>query len=317
MRSPYSLTSGFMLYFFAPFRIFSLTKTAWQLLFSATILLCLSACSPKHLIIQGIANELSDQGRTQEDDLVLAREASAFYLKLSEALLIEMPDNAKLSESVAVSFTQYAYAFVSFEAERIENKDAKAAHALRERAARLYLRANRHAMAALERLHPGFRKSLESTQAADLPQLESEYIGLAYWAAASWGGYISLSKDSPDTVADLPLAVRLAHLAYAKDPHFGNGSLASLMGTFETARAGGSSARALVYFDQAIALGSALNAGSLVAKAEGVSLPNGNRPEFESLLRQALAVSIAHPDMQNAVMRERAQWLLGIADDLF
>jgi hypothetical protein len=30
-----------------------------------------------------------------------------------------------------------------------------------------------------------------------------------------------------------------------------------------------------------------------------------------------LAVSIAHPDMQNVVMRERAQWLLGNVDDLF
>ena len=287
------------------------------MLFSAAILLCLSACSPKHLIIQGIANELSNQGRVQEDDLVLAREASAFYLKLSEALLIEVPDNTKLSESVAIGFTQYAYAFVSFEAERIESKDAKAAHALRERAVRLYSRANRHAMAALERAHPGFRKLLESTQPADWPQLENEYVGLAYWAAASWGGLISLSKDSPDTVADLPLAVRLAHLAYTKDPRYGNGSLASLMGTFETARAGGSSAQALMYFDQAIAFGATLSAGPLVAKAEGASLPNGNRLEFETLLHQALAVCIAHPDMQNAVVRERAQWLLGIADDLF
>lgn len=131
------------------------------------------------------------------------------------------------------------------------------------------------------------------------------------------GGFISLSKDSPDTVADLPLAVRLAHLAYAMEPQYGNGSLASLMGTFETARAGGSSAQALIYFDQAIALGAKFSASALVAKAEGVSLPSGNRPEFESLLRQALAVSSAHPNVQNAVMRERAQWLLGIADDLF
>jgi predicted anti-sigma-YlaC factor YlaD len=281
------------------------------------VLLCLFACSPKYLIVQGIANELAVQSRAPEDDLVLAREASAFYLKLSESLLLEVPENARLSESVATGFTQYAYAFVSFDADRIESRDAKAAQALRERAARLYLRANRHAMAALELAHPGFRKALERAQPADWPQLNSETVGLAYWAAASWGGFISLSKDNPDTVADLPVAVRLAHLAYAKAPDYGDGALASLMGAFEAARVGGSSQQALMYFDQAIALGAKRSAGPLVAKAEGVSLPNGNRPEFDDLLRRALAISAAHTDMQNAVMRERALWLLANADDLF
>jgi hypothetical protein len=289
----------------------------WRVGGMVCTLLCLCACSPKYLIAQGLANELATQASAPEDDLVLAREASAFYLKLSEALLREVPDNAKLSESVSSGFTQYAYAFVSFEAERIEAKDAKAAHNLRERAARLYLRAQRHAMAALERGQPGFRKALESNNPADWPQLKSEQVGLAYWAAASWGGFISLSKDQPEAVADLPLAVRLAQWAYAKDAGFGSGSLASLMGSFELARAGGSTAQALKYFDQAIALGQARSAGPLVAKAEGIALPQGDRAAFEALLGQALAIAAAHPDMQNAVMRERALWLLSNADDLF
>jgi predicted anti-sigma-YlaC factor YlaD len=302
---------------FVPSWNFARKKMLFCAVCIAWTLLLLGGCSPKHLIIRGIANELADQGQAPEDDLILAREASAFYLKLSESLLLEVPDNIKLSESVAAGFTQYAYAFVAFEAERIEGKDVQAAQVLRERAARLYLRAQRHAMTALELVHPGFRKALERKPVGDIPLLEQEHIGLAYWAAASWGGFISLSKDRPETVADLPLAVRLAQLAYARDPHYGNGSLASLMGTFEAARTGGSNAQALMYFDQAIALGANRSAGPLVAKAEGVSLPSGNRIEFETLLQQALAVGVAHPDMQNVVMRERAQWLLGNADDLF
>ena len=283
----------------------------------AFAIVCLSACSPKHLIVQGIANEMASQGQAPEDDLVLAREASAFYLKLSESLLREVPENAKLSESVATGFTQYAYAFVAFEAEKLEAKDAKSAQLLRERAARLYQRAQRHAMAALERSTPGFRKALESNTAGYRPALRPDQVGLAYWAAASWGGYISLSKDSPDIVADLPLVVRLAHAAYAIDPAYGNGSLASLMGTLETTHAGGNTAQALKYFEQAITLGAERSAGPWVAKAEGIAQPAGNRAEFESLLQRALAVAAAHPDLQNAVMRERAQWLLANADDLF
>jgi len=300
--------------------LFSFSARAQQLLrvFCLVVpLLGLGACSPKHLIVQGIASEMASQGQAPEDDLVLAREASAFYLKLSEALLREVPDNIQLSESVATGFTQYAYAFVAFEAEKLEAKDAKAAQLLRERAARLYLRANRHAMAALEHATPGFRRALQSRQPSEWPVVRADQVGLAYWAAASWGGYISLSKDNPDAVADLPLVVRLAQSAYASDASYGRGALAGLMGTLEAARPGGSTRQARAYFDQAIALGAQRNAGALVAKAEGAALPAGDRAEFEDLLRQALVISASTPDMQNAVMRERAQWLLANADDLF
>jgi predicted anti-sigma-YlaC factor YlaD len=281
------------------------------------LLLALGACSPRLLLVRGMADGLAAQGQAPEDDLVLAREASAFYLKLSESLLQEVPDHLPLSQAVASGFTQYAYAFVAFEAERIESRDSRAAQALRARAARLYARAQRHALAALERSQPGFRHALESTNPMDWPALRPEQIGLAYWGAASWGALISLSKDSPDTVADLPLAVRLAQLAYAQQPGFGQGALAGLMASFESARPGGSSVQALRYFDQAIALGGTTAAGPLVAKAEGVALPAGDRAGFEALLQQALAVAAAHPDLQNAVMLERAHWLLATADDLF
>jgi predicted anti-sigma-YlaC factor YlaD len=302
---------------FAPSHLLALTLPLLRALGLCMLLASLSACSARHLIVQGMANELAAQGQAPEDDLVLAREASAFYLKLSESLLSEVPDNARLSEAVATGFTQYAYAFVAFDAERLDARDAKAAQVLRERAARLYARAHRHAMAALEHAQPGFRKALESSRASDWPQLKTEQIGLAYWAAASWGGLISLSKDQPDTVADLPLAVRLAQLAYAKQPAYGEGALAGLMASFEAARPGGSATQALQYFDQSIALGGQLNAGPLVAKAEGVALTTGDRAAFDALLRQALAVAAAHPGLQNAVMRERALWLQASADDLF
>jgi hypothetical protein len=282
------------------------------------VLALLGGCaSPRHLMLQGVASELASQGNAPEDDLVLAREASAFYLKLSESVLRETPSNTALAVAVASGFTQYAYAFVQSEAERIEAKDAHAAQKLRLRAARLYRRAHVHAMNALERQTPGFAKALASKLSADWPRLQPEQVGLAYWASASWGGWIALAKDDPDTVADLPLAVRLAHLAWAVSPDYGGGALLSLMGSFEAARPGGSRAQAAQYFDQAIAAGAGKNAGPLVAKAESIALPAGDRPAFEALLKQALTVGETQHDLPNTVMRERAQWLLETADDLF
>lgn len=288
-----------------------------KLLILLTISILLSACSPRYFIVQGVANELASQGQAVEDDLVLAREASAFYLKLSESVLRQTPGNLKLAEAVSAGFTQYAYAFVSFEAERIEAKDIKAAQKLRERAARLYLRAHRHAMAALEQHNPGFIKALSSPDPANWPRLNEEEIAVAYWAAASWGGFISLSKDDPNIVADLPLAIRLAHLAWEKTPSYGDGALASLMGSFENARPGGSRQQAVAYFDQAISASAGKSAGPFVAKAEGIALPAGDRAAFDALLHQAIVVSDAQRDLQNEVMRERALWLLESADDLF
>lgn len=157
----------------------------------------LGGCSPRHLIVQGIGNELAAQGDAAEEDLGLAREASAFYLKLSESLLRESPGNLKLAQAVAGGFTQYAFAFVAFDAERMESKDAKAAQVLNERALRLYLRAHRHAMAALETTSPGFAVALAQPDAKQWPAITEAQVGVAYWAAASWGPPLHYPKTTP------------------------------------------------------------------------------------------------------------------------
>ena len=277
----------------------------------------LSACVPRQLLVHSAADALTAQGQAEEEDLGLAREASAFYLKLSEALLRQTPGHLPLAETVASGLTQYAFAFVAFEAERLAATDNRAAHQLNERARRLYLRAHRHAMAALVQTSPGFAQALRQTSPQQWPVLRAEQVGVAYWAAASWGAYIALSTDDPDAVADLPLAERLAGLAYQRAPGHGAGALASLMGNFEAARPGGSAAKATAYFDEAIALAGGQHAGPLVAKAEAIAQAAGDRSAFETLLRQALAASAQRKDLANQVMRLRAQWLLDSADDLF
>ena len=298
---------------FAPYRPLVLHS-----LMALVAALLLSACAPRQLVIKQLADELAAQGQSAEADLDLARDAAPFYLKLSESVLRPQPQHAGLAAAVAGGFTQYAYAFVAFEADRLDATDARAAQQLRARAARLYQRGRDHALAALEARQPGFAAALAQPDRA--LRLAADDTPLAYWAAAAWGGLISLSKDSPDTVADLPLAIRLAELAWHADPAFGDGNLASLMGSFEAARPSGSPARAARYFDDAIRFSGGRSAGAWVAKAEGIAQPAGDKADFVALLQQALAVqdSPASPHaLANEVMRRRARWLLGNADDLF
>ena len=225
-----------------------------------------------------------------------------------------------MATAVSAGYTQYAYAFVAFDAEQIEARDAKAAEHLRQRAAKLYQRARQHALNALETQKPGLLVALASRQASDWPKLTKEQAGLAYWAAASWGGWISLSKDDPDVVADLPLAIRLAEQAWAADPAWGDGALSGLLGSFEAGRSGGSRQRALSYFDQSIVQAAGRSAGAYLAKAEAYAQAAGDRALFDQLLQQALAVKDVTGSpltLQNELMRRRARWLLEKADDLF
>ena len=271
------------------------------------------------MLLSGVADALAAQGRADEDDLLLARDAAPFYLKLSESLLLQTPGHISLAESVAGGFTQYAYAFVAFEADRIEGSDSRTAQRMRERAARLYERAHRHAMAALEQAQPGLRASLAKGPAG--VRIPSAQVGLAYWAAASWAAAISLSKDRPDAVADLPLAVALAQAAHAADPGHGQGALASLLGTLEASRPGGTRTQAMAYFDQALAGAGRTRAAVYVAMAEALAQPSGDRAAFERWLQLALepptAGDAGATDLSTRVMTERARWLLASIDDLF
>lgn len=270
--------------------------------------------------MRAAADQLAAQAGAAEDDLVLAREASAFHLKLSEAVLAQSPGHLPLAEVVAAGFTQYAYAFVAFEADRIESTDAKAALRLRNRAARLYQRAHVHAMTALDKNNPTLRAALAATPGqpdAAPAVLPAEQVGVAFWAAASWAATISLSKDKPEVVADLPQAVRLARLAWERSPTHGDGALSSLMGSLEAARPGGSLAQAAWYFDRAIADGAGRSAGVYLARAEALNLPAGDRAGFEALLARALAVAELHRSLPNEVARERATWLQQTVDDRF
>ena len=288
---------------------------ACRLLLLAILLSLLAGCTPRQLIVGSLADELAAQGSQQESDLELARDAAPFYLKLSESVLLQQPGHRALAEAVAGGFTRYAYAFIASEAERIEAHDSKGAEALRQRAAAMYRRARDHALTALEQSHPGLTAAV--SQSESRLTLSRAEAGLGYWAAAAWAGWISLSKDNPDIVADLPQAVRLARLAWEADPGWQQGTLTGLLATLEAARPGGDRQQAIRWFDQAIAQSAGRNPAAYVPKAEGIALPAGDRAEFEALLNKALAVTPEKPGLQDLLMQRRARWLLEQAPDLF
>lgn len=289
------------------------------------ILTTASGCSVRRYAINKLADALAGSGTTfaSDEDLELVRDAVPFSLKLIESLLAETPRHRGLLQAAASGFTQYAYAFVQQDADQMEGKNLEAARALHGRARRLYLRARQYGLRGLEVSHRGFSSTLRADRARALGATSPSDVPLLYWTAVSWAAAISISKDNPELVADLPLAQALIDRALELDEDFENGAIHSFLITYEMSRQGGAgdpAARARRHFDRAMQLSKGQLASPLVALAEAVSVSQQNRAEFEMLLGRALAIDVdARPEwrLTNLVMQRRARWLLSQVDELF
>ena len=283
-----------------------------------------TGCSIKRLAINQLGDALSNGGGSfaTDDDPDLIRAAAPFSLKLMELLLVESPQHRELLQALASGFTQYAYAFADQPADELEEKDLAAANAGHARAKRLYLRARNYGLRGLAVKHPDFEKLLRASPAAAVRVTTKADVHLLYWTAVSWAAGISLSKDNPDAIADLPLAAALMDRALALDSGFDHGAIHSFLITFELARPGAGPdavAKARQHFARAVELSGGNQAGPYVSLAESVALQQQNAAEFKALLDQALAVKVdARPEWRlvNTLMQRRAAWLLGRIDDL-
>jgi hypothetical protein len=276
----------------------------------------LSACSVQQHLLRNAGDVLSKETSSADDDLELLMHASAYHLKISESLLDEIPEHVKLAESVTRGFTQYAFVFLMDEADRVESDSIQKATHLRTRAAKMLMRAKNIGWRTLRSKYPTLEVQLQRESTGKVQKLASEHVGLAYWVMTSWAGAISLSKDSPDLVADLPQVIRLAELAWQSQPQFDKGALASMMGTLELAKPNGKPEVAEKYFDLSIQWRSD-QISPMVSKAENWAVATRNKEAFTLLLQQAIDVSAKQTDLTNTVMRRRAKWLLDNVDNLF
>ncbi len=294
------------------------------------LVICVTAvfgagCSIRRVAVNKLGNALAGSGSTfsSDDDPELVKSAAPFSLKLMESLLNESPRHRGLLLATAGGFTEYAYAFVQQDADEMEEKDVKAAADLRLRARRLYLRGRNYGLRGLELEHPGFAKVLADNPREAVKKMTRKDVPFLYWSAVSWAGAISVSKDSPDLVADVPKAEALIDRALALDEAFDAGAIHSFLITYEMSRRegqGDAAARSRQHFARAMELSAGQMAGPLVSLAESVSVQQQNLSEFNSLLDRALAVN---PDtkpewrLNNLIMQRRARWLLSRADELF
>jgi len=287
--------------------------------------LALPGCSPKRLAVNRLGDALASGSSVyaSDDDPELVGAALPFGLKTIEGLLQESPRHKGLLLAATSGFTQYAYAFVQTRADFIEDSDLAQATALREQAGRLYRRALGYGMRGLEEVQPALQTSLRTEPNTALASFRREDVPQLYWTAMAWGAAIALNKTDIELGADLPQVEALMRRAMELDEGYGQGAIYDFFIVYEGGRpaaAGGSVERARASLAQALKLSRGRRAAPLVSFAETVDVGLQNRPEFEKLLNQALAINInALPEQRlaNALAQRRARWLLGRMDRLF
>jgi predicted anti-sigma-YlaC factor YlaD len=169
----------------------------------------------------------------------------------------------------------------------------------------------------------GFSAALRKDPKAAVRVSIKKDVPLLYWAAASWGAAISLSKGNPDLVADQIVVEVLIDRALVLDEAFNDGAIHSFLITYEASRNGAEgdfATRSRKHFERAMELSGGHQASPLLSFAETVSQQKQDRKEFEALLQRALAIDTnAKPEyrLANLVMQRRARWLLSRTDELF
>ena len=295
------------------------------LLVALALSLAASGCSINTLVANKMGDALASSGSgfSSDDDPELIGAAVPFSLKLMESVLAETPNHRGLLLAVTQGFVQYSYAFVEMPADEIEDRNLQAAYAQRERARRLYLRARDYGLRGLETTHPGLRKALKADPARAVAGATAADVPLLYWTGVAWGAAISLSKDDPYLLAELPIMEALVRRALELDADYDNGAIHVFMISYEMSRAGMSAdaaARARRHFERAVELTGGLQASPYVTYAEAASTVERNRKEFEQQLQHALKIDAgARPEWRlvNTVMQRRARWLLARTDRIF
>ena len=258
-----------------------------------------------------------------EDDPELVRESMPSNLKTLELLIGQSPENPRLLLSAAQAFTVYAYAFILRDAETTVSRDLHEAKRLRGRARKLFTRAKRYALRALEARYPGFEKSFEDNAQKAVQQVGAEDVSFLYWTAAAFGGLASSAKDDPAVIIEIPKIGYLLDRALEIDESYDEGALHEMMIAYSISRPdAGSSAmeKAQHHFERALQLSGGKRASVYVSRAKAISVRNQDRDEFLTLLNTALSIDVDEiPSwrLSNILAQERAEWLKGRVDELF
>jgi predicted anti-sigma-YlaC factor YlaD len=293
------------------------------LLLGAVLLFAAGCNTMKRAAVGSFSGEKAIEVFTSDDDPELVRDAFPFGLKTYELLIAEDPENQGLYLAAAAGFVQYAAAFIAEDAARAADDDYARSKALRERAARLYVRGSTYAMKGIALEYPRFPELLRQDPEDALSRMWHKDVAFLFLAGAGWMGAISNDPSNMSRVAELALAEAVMRRVLELDEGYRDGAVHEFFIAFEGGRSeamGGSAERAREHYDRAVEITGGKKASPHVALAATVAVREQDLEGFRELLDKALAVdayAVKKWRLDNILARRKAQWLLGRVPELF
>jgi hypothetical protein len=283
-----------------------------------TLMLVLLICLPmacatsKSMTVGATAALLEDIAKSanRQSDLKLIREGMPAYLMLIDGMVEAVPNNAQLLINATQAYASFASAFVQAE-------DT-------EYAGVLYAKARGYAFRALTQIglkNPAEREFDDFQQA--LATLGPNNVPYLFWAASSWGSWISLNQRSVSAMAELPRVELMMARVLALDEGFYYGGAHIFAGVLEASKpkmAGGDLEKSRHHFLRAIELGDGKFLMSRIYYAEYYARKAFDKALFIALLQQVLDTPAdIEPDLTllNTVAHTKARKMLDNVEEFF
>jgi tetratricopeptide (TPR) repeat protein len=290
------------------------TRSPWRSSGALFLAIILAGCAGEQMIVRssvGLAR-LGAAAIQEEEDLVLAEEATASQLKFAEGMLKADPTNPELLLLLSKGFGGYAFAFV-------EPEDP-------ERAQALYRRGLKYGWRLIDR-RPGLTQILlgneEEAVRRALAELPADAVAGLFWTAYNWAGWINLSRNDPSALADYWKVEALMARILELDRSYYDGAADLFFAVSLASRPemlGGNLEKAKRHYERTVALteGRFLLAHVLFASSYAVQAQD--QALFISLCKKVLkAPPTTTPrwGLMNALARQRATILLEDIDAYF
>jgi hypothetical protein len=286
---------------------------------SPWLILCVLAtgitgCLPtRKLTLLSIGSVLEDVAKASasQTDVNLVRQGLPAYLMLVDGLIESHPQERRLLLAGAEVYGSYAIAFHD-----PENPEATG---------KRYLKGRQYALRALSR-HKEFADILSRPFEAlegYVSRFSRKDVPALFWFASCWAGWIGMTTDSVQAVADLPKAVLLMKRVLELDETYQFGGPHLFMGIYKSATPealGGKPEEARAHFEKAIEIGNGQYLMAQVLYAENYAKKTFQKDLYVSLLEEVIQAptdSVPELTLVNTVAKQRAIELLEEAEEYF
>lgn len=292
-------------------------KSFFQVFF--LFLFLINGCSVSKFTMSKITNTLTGDNEvfTSDDDPELIRDALPFTIKFYESLAKKDSLNPDLLLATGRLLCLYAQAFVQFPADTLHDSLKIQKKAMGKRAKKLFLRGRDYALQALELKYPGINDSIKKGSIdSALTITDNSDTSFLYWSGVSWMGAIRADRSDLALAMSTKKALTLMRRVFELNHSYDNGAVHEFFCSYYASAPealGGDDNKAREHFQKAIDISSKSKVSPYVAFASSLCIKNGNKDEFNEILKKAVKINIRSFKtslLQNTIYQQHAKWLL-------